>query len=224
MKNLLVVPLVFASACASMSAPKSAAFQGSDNVTKRRTEIANAGQGATDCMKGKAAMKGGVFAVMADANGKLKIDPISWDGPDDVKQCIVDMAAKTTITPMPGPSVGTLWEFTPPGEKPEAPKVPDDLAVKMQPLTETMQNQVIDCGQRNLGVDFPATIELSYFLYNSGHAYAPTVIGDDSKEGAFEACVQDVIMKTQFPTLAVSRPFQTSMRFKIGVYGDTQHK
>src|SRR5438477_9626782 len=116
--TLPVLPL-FTSACATTSGGgkgSSAPFQGHDAVAKRRTEISNAGQAATSCMKVKAGdqpIKGGIFAVEADASGKMKAEAIKWDGPDAAKQCIIDVAAKGTITPMPGPSVGALWEFVP---------------------------------------------------------------------------------------------------------------
>jgi len=58
---------------------------------------------------------------LADAAGKLKVDPIKWEGPDGVKQCIVDTGNKTTVSALPGPNVGTLWEFVAPGEKPAPP-------------------------------------------------------------------------------------------------------
>lgn len=227
--QLLLLPFALATACATMAGSKtgsSAPFQGADKVTKRRTEIANAGSAAIQCMKAKSdsPVKGGVFAVVADASGKLKIDTLKWDGPDAIKQCIVDSAGKATISALPGPSVGTLWEFSPPGDKSDAPKAPDDLAVKMQPLSQTMQAAVVQCGQSILGVDFGATIEVSYFLYNDGHAYAPTVISSDAKDGSFDSCVQDVITKTPFPALSVDKPFGTTSRFKIGQYGDTQHQ
>ena len=92
--TLPVLPL-FASACATTSGGgkgSSAPFQGRDAVAKRRTEISNAGQAATACMKvkaGEAAIKGGIFGVVADASGKMKAEAIKWDGPDAVKQCIV---------------------------------------------------------------------------------------------------------------------------------------
>jgi len=172
---------------------------------------------------GQEAPKGGVFAVTADSSGKLNVTPMMWNGPDAGKQCIVDAGSKATITPMAGPPVSTMWEFTPPGEQSEAQKPPAEFAVHMQPLQETMQNEVINCGQRTLGVDFGATIEVSYFLYKDGKAYAPTVIMDDSKDGSFEQCVLDVIAHTSFPKEEVPKPFGTTSRFKIGQYGDTKH-
>ncbi|HWE29689.1 MAG TPA: hypothetical protein VHB97_16885 [Polyangia bacterium] len=229
MKNLLLIPTMLLAACATTSGGgkgTSAPFQGAAALEKRRAEMDDAAKGAMECMKtkpGEQPSKGGVFAVVADAGGKLKLDTIKWDGPDAMKQCILDTGAKTTVSPLPGPSVGSLWEFLPPGEKPQPPKTPDDLAVKMQPLQETMQNQVVECGRRYLGVDFGATIEVSYFLFTNGKAYAPTVIKSDAKDGGFEACVQDVISTTKFPALTVEKPFGATAHFKIGQYGDTQH-
>ncbi len=229
MKLQHLAPTLLLAACATTGGGKgsTAPFQGPDAVTKRRNEIGDAAKTAMECMKvkpGEPAGKGGIFAVTADATGKLTVQPIKWDGPEPMKQCIVDAAAKSSITPLAGPSVGTLWEFLPPGETPQPPKVPEELKVKMQPLQETMQQQVIDCGARYLGVDFGATIDVAYYLYNNGQAYAPTVISSDAKDGGFDSCVQDVIKNTKFPTLSVEKPFGTTAHFKIGQYGDTQHR
>src|SRR4051812_47554522 len=149
MKTLLLVPTMLMAACATTGGAggggKVAPFPGQAAVEKRRAELDDAAKGAMDCLKvkpGEQPAKGGVFAVVADATGKLKVDAIKFDGPDAVKQCIVDTGNKTTVSAMPGPNVGTLWEFLPPGEKPAPPKTPDDFAVKMQPLAETMQAQV----------------------------------------------------------------------------------
>jgi hypothetical protein len=231
MKTLLLVPTMLMAACATTGGAggggKVAPFPGQAAVEKRRAELDDAAKGAMECLKvkpGEQPAKGGVFAVVADATGKVKVDAIKFDGPDAVKQCIVDTGNKTTVSAMPGPNVGTLWEFLPPGEKPTPPKTPDDFGVKMQPLAETMQAQVVECGRRHLGVDFGATIDVAYYLYNNGQAYAPTVLKSDAKDGSFEACVQDVILTTKFPTESVDKPFGATAHFKIGVYGDVNHK
>ena len=229
MKNLLLIPALLVSACATTgstgSKSSSAPFQGTEVLNKRRAEIDDAAKAAMDCMKvkpGEQPGKGGVFAVMADAAGKLKVDALKWDGPDAVKQCIIDAAGKAPITALPGPTVGNLWEFTAPGEKPEPAKAPDDFAVKMQPLRETMQAEVVECGTRNLGLDFGATVDIAFVLYNDGKAYVPTIISSDAKDGAFDSCVQDVVSHTKFPQVTVAKPFPSTMHFKIGVYGDTR--
>lgn len=221
----------FLAACATMGGSgkgSSAPFQGPDAVAKRRTEISDAAKAAMACMKPKPGEtvkpSSGVFAVVADAAGKLKVEPIKWEGPDDIKQCVIDTGDKTTVTPLPGPSVGTLWEFVPPGTTPEPAKAPDDMAVKMQPLQTSMQDQVKGCGDRILGVDFGATIDIAFYLYTNGHAYAPTVMSSDAHDGSFDSCVQNVVATTTFPTLSVPKPFGTTMHFKIGQYGDTQHR
>ncbi|HXU71017.1 MAG TPA: hypothetical protein VN947_16900 [Polyangia bacterium] len=229
MKNLLLLPTVLLAACATTSGGgkgSSAPFQGPSVVQKRQAEIQEAAKGAMDCLKtkpGEPVAKGGVFAVMADAAGKLSVQPVKWDGPDPMKQCIVDTGTKTTVTPLPGPSVGALWEFLPPGEKPAGPPpTPDAFKVGMQPLAETMQNQVIECGRRTLGVDFGATIDIAYYIYTDGKAYAPTVISSDAKDGSFDSCVQDVVAATKMPVVQTEMPFGATSHFKIGVYGETQ--
>ena len=68
---------------------------------------------------------------------------------------------------------------SPPGSDTAPVKAPDDFAVKMQPLTQSMQDEVASCGTKFLGVDFGATIEVAYFIYTDGKAYVPTVISSD---------------------------------------------
>jgi hypothetical protein len=229
MKNLLLLPTMLLAACATTGGGgkgSSAPFQGPSAVQKRQAEISDAAKSAMDCMKvkkGEEPGKGGVFAVVADASGKLNVEAIKWDGPDTMKQCIVDAGNKTTVTPLPGPSVGTLWEFLPPGEQSAGPpKTPEEFKTGMQPLAETMQNQVIECGKSTLGVDFGATIDVAYYVYNTGKAYAPTVISSDAKDGTFDSCVQKVVADTKYPVVQTNRPFGATAHFKIGVYGDTQ--
>lgn len=229
MKNLLLFPTVLLAACATTSGGgkgSSAPFQGMPAVTKRQSEIQDAAKGAMDCLKvkpGEQPSKGGVFAVTADASGKLTVQPVKWEGTDAMKQCIVDAGSKATVTPLPGPSVGTLWEFLPPGAPASGPPtVPEAYKVGMQPLNETLQNEVATCGQKTLGVDFGATIEVAYFVYTDGKAYAPTVISSDAKDGSFDSCVQNVIANTKLPVVQTDRPFAVTGRYKIGVYGETQ--
>jgi hypothetical protein len=230
-KYLLLTPTLVFCACATTgstgSKGSSAPFQGVDAVQKRRVEISDAASKVMDCMKVKAGeqpAQGGIFAASADASGKLTITPIKWPGSDAMKQCIIDKGQAVQLTALPGPSVGTLWEFLRPGEKSEAQNPPEELRVKMQPLQETMQTQVIDCGQRFLGVDFGATIEIAYYLYNNGQAYAPTVVSSDAKDGSFDSCVQDVVARTKYPTVDVAKPFGTTAHFKIGQYGQNQRR
>jgi hypothetical protein len=230
MKKLLLLPTMLLAACATTSGggkSSSAPFQGQSVVTKRQAEIQDAAKNSMECMKVKAGEqpgKGGIFAVMADAAGKLTVEAVKWDGPDAMKQCIIAAGAKATVTPLPGPSVGTLWEFLPPSEQAGGPpKTPDEFKTGMQPLAETMQNQVVECGRSTLGVDFGATIDVAYFVYNNGKAYVPTVISSDAKDGAFDSCVQDVVAKTKYPVVETDKPFGATAHFKIGQYGDTQH-
>jgi hypothetical protein len=229
MKKLLLLPTVLLSACATMGGSKGsvAPAPGPDVVEKRRNEVSEAAKAAMDCMKVKAGEqpgKGGVFAAEADANGKLTITPITWDGPEPMKQCIVDAGNKTTVSALPGPSVGTMWEFVAPGEKSEPSKAPADFGEKMQSLTETMNSAAVDCEQRFLGPDFAATVEVTYYVYNNGKAYAPTIVSSDVKDGGFEACLQQIVRETKFPVVAAAKPFPTTFRFKVGLYGSTKHE
>ena len=54
-----------------------------------------------------------------------------------------------------------------------------------------------------LGVDFSAKGDVSYYIYNNGQAYAPTIVHSNAKDGSFESCVQDVILRTKFPVVQV---------------------
>lgn len=231
MKNLVLIPTLFMAACATTGATggksSTAPFPGPAATEKRRLEITDAAKNVMDCMKpkkGEEQDKGGTFAVVADAGGKLTITPVKWNGSDATKQCIVEAGQKAPVSAMPGPSVGTMWEFLPPGEKSQPQTPPEELKVKMQGLAATMQAEVTDCGTRYLGVDFGAQIDIAYFLYNDGRAYAPTVIQSDAKDGGFESCVQEVVAKEKFPVVSVEKPFGATMHFKIGVYGDTQRR
>jgi hypothetical protein len=221
--SIFVVPSLFLVACATTGGGgkgSGAPFQGETVVQKRQTEIQDAAKTAMDCMKvkaGDAPGKGGVFAVVADAAGKIKVEAIRWDGPEPMKQCIVDSGTKVTVTPLPGPSVGTVWEFLPPGQTASPPKAPDEFGVMMQPLQETIQSEIKNCGDRFLGVDFSAKGDVSFYVYNKGQAFAPTIIHSNAKDGSFEGCVQDVILKTKFPVVAVEKPFASQFHFKVGI-------
>src|SRR4051794_25049054 len=102
MKTLLLIPTMLLAACATTGGGgkgSTSPFQGPDAVTKRRTEIADAARKATDdCMKMKkeeaSAFHGATFIVTADAAGKLSIDPVRWNGPEPVKQCLLGEATK----------------------------------------------------------------------------------------------------------------------------------
>src|SRR5262249_30500551 len=154
-------------------------FQGPSVVQKRQAEIGEAAKSIQDCTRVKAGeqpAKGGVFAVVADASGKLTVSALKWEGPDPMKQCIVDKGNQITVTPLAGPAVGTVWDL---GTESSVGKPPEEFKTKMQPFAETMQSEVKACGDRLLGVDFGATIEVAYYVYNSGQAYAPTVVSSD---------------------------------------------
>src|SRR5438270_13543009 len=117
MKTYLLIPTLFLAACATTGtgtgggSKSTAPFQGLDAVNKRRIEITDAAAKVMDCLKSKASdppMKGGVFAVTADAAGKLSAAAIKWEGPAEKKQCVIDAAAKAQLAALPGPSVGAL--------------------------------------------------------------------------------------------------------------------
>jgi hypothetical protein len=222
MKKLLLIPLSLAAACAttgSAGSHSSAPFQGTAALQKRREEISDAASKVTECMKGKPGEKpgkGGVFAASADSAGKISIAPIVWDGPDTWKQCIVDAGNKLQISALPGPAVGALWEFNPPGETPQRQPMPKDLETKMQSLQETVQNEVNVCGDSNLGPGFGADIDVQFFLFTEGKAYATTIINSTAKDGGFDSCVQKVIASEKFPNENVDRPFPATFHFHVG--------
>ena len=119
MKNLLLIPTMLLAACATTggggsSKGSSAPFQGQDAVTKRRSEISDAAKAANDdCLKSikpTDGFHGAMFSVTADAAGKLAIETLRWTGPETVKSASWTPASKVTVTPLPGPAVGSTWE------------------------------------------------------------------------------------------------------------------
>jgi len=224
MKNLLLIPTMFSAACATTgggSKGASAPFQGQDAVTKRRAEIADAAKAANDdCLKAikpTDGFHGAMFSVTADAAGKLAIETLRWTGPDSAKQCILGEASKVTVTPMPGPSVSSTWEWNPPPPE-TAPKVvmPSDLETKVQSLQTQSQVQVESCEQQNLPPEMPADISVAFLVDAQGKTHGPTVINSTAKDGGFDSCVQKVISGMQFPASDVPVPYPVTLRFHVG--------
>lgn len=224
MKNLLILPTIFLAACATTgggSKGANAPFQGQDAVTKRRAEISAAAKTATDdCMKMKAdeaaLFKGATFVVTADSAGKLTVDPVRWDGPDSVKACIVGESNKVTVTPLPGPSVSSVWTWDPPGAKSPEPTMPGDMETKVQSLQQQAQNQVESCEQQNLPPEMPADISINFFVDAQGKTHGPTVVKSTAKDGGFDSCVQKVISGMQFPPADVKVPYPMTLNFHVG--------
>jgi hypothetical protein len=197
-----------------------------ETVKKRIAELTDASKAVIDCMKVKAGEqpdKGGIFAVSADAQGKVTAKAVKWNGRPETQQCIIDAAQKQQLTPFPGPVVGTMWEFVPPGEQPTQEQPPSDWAVKMQALQEPLQHEATACGERFLGVDFGAEITTWVYVYN-GQALVPTVVKSNAKDGQFEGCVQEFIAKTKFPQTDSKKPFVFPLHFKVGQYGATHRQ
>ena len=193
----------------------SAPFQGTAVIAKRRNEIHDAGKAVMDCLKtkvGDPTIKYGVFAVTADASGKLTAETLAWDGPEPPKACVIATAAKTTVTPLPGPPISGLWEF---GTAP-APVVPSDLSVKVQSLQQTAQSAVDACGQQNLPPEFPADIAVEFLVDPAGTVHGATVVQSTSKDGGFDNCVRNVVVNTKFPQENVTQPYPVTLRFHVG--------
>ncbi|MDB4966381.1 MAG: hypothetical protein JWN44_2070 [Myxococcales bacterium] len=225
MKTHLLIPTMFLAACATTGtgagggSKSSAPFQGLEAVNKRRAEITDASKTVMDCLKSKASdppMKGGIFAVTADATGKMTVTPVRWEGPADKKQCVVDTAGKTTLTPLPGPAVGALWEFMAPGEKIVDATVPKDLEEKLASLQMAAGAEVEACAQQNLPPDFPADTEVAFFVDREGQVYVPTVVKSTAKDGGYDTCVQGVVSKQKFPAINVPKPVGLTFRFHTG--------
>jgi hypothetical protein len=225
MKNLLLIPTMLLAACATTgggsSKGSSAPFQGADAVTKRRGEIADAAKAANDdclkTMKATDGFHGAMFVVTADAAGKLSIEPVRWTGPDAAKQCILGESSKVTVTPLPGPSVSSTWEWNPPAPE-KAPQVvmPPDLETKVQSLQTQSQVQVEACEQQNLPPEMPADISIAFLVDAQGKTHGPTVLSSTAKDGGFDSCVQGVITKMQFPASDVQVPYPVTLRFHVG--------
>jgi hypothetical protein len=220
MKNSIVIASLFLGACATTgstgSKSSSAPFPGKDALKARRDQIVDASKGAMDCLKVKDAGKGGVFAVVADANGKLSAQTISYDGPQTIAQCVVDAANKSTVAPFGGPPVGVLWSFWAPGAEPPQEQMPDSAKGALNTLHERMQAEVDLCGQRFLGEGFPADIEVGVFVAADGNVYAPTVTDSTAKDGGFDSCVRDVVAKTKFPAIQVNTLVYQVVPFHYG--------
>jgi hypothetical protein len=223
MTRQLLIASVFVAACATTgstgSKGSSAPFQGPDALEKRRNEILDASKGPADCLKskpGEEAGKGGIFAVIADASGKLTAQTIKWEGPAAMAQCVVDAAQKATVTPLAGPAVGALWEFWAPGAQPPKQEPPKDIETKVQSVQGKTDSDVDACYQRNLPVDFPADIDISFYVAADGTVYAPTVISSNSKDGGYDSCVRDAVSKVKFPALDIQNPVPLRFHFHRG--------
>ena len=81
-------------------------------------------------------------------------------------------------------------------------RCPPTSRSSMQPLAgDDAEPGRSSAARSYLGVDFGANIDVAYFVYNDGKAYAPTVVKSDAKDGSFDTCVQDVVPKTKFPVV-----------------------
>jgi len=226
MKNLLLIPTMLLAACATTgtgggSKGSSAPFQGQDAVTKRRGEISDAAKAANDdCLKTIKAsdgFHGAMFSVTADAAGKLAIETLRWTGPDTAKACILGEASKVTVTPLPGPSVSSTWEWNPPAPEKAPPVVmPPDLETKVQSLQTQSQAAVESCEQQNLPPEMPADISVAFLVDAQGKTHGPTVLSSTAKDGGFDGCVQKVISGMQFPASDVQVPYPVTLRFHVG--------
>jgi hypothetical protein len=227
MKILLLVPTMLLAGCAttggSSSKGSNAPFQGADAVTKRRSEISDAAKTANDeCInklmtkEDAAAFKGASFVVTADSAGKLSVDTLRWSGPETVKACVVNSATKVTVSPMPGPSVSSTWEWNAPGEQGKPPVMPPDLETRVQPLQTQAQAAVEACEQQNLPPEMPADISVAFLVDPAGKTHGPTVINSTAKDGGFDTCVQNLIRGIQFPQASVPEAYPVTFRFHVG--------
>jgi hypothetical protein len=226
-KPYLLIPCLMLVGCATTgSAGKSKPqFPGEAAVTKRRTEILDASKAVGDCFKTKPGepTPRGYFEVTAAADGKLSARTISWNGPPEAAQCVMQKAAATTLTPLPGPAVGNIWQFLRPGESPPTPDS-QSLETKMQPIQANAQTEVEACAQRNLPPEFFAEILVAFFVGPGGKAYAPTVMNSTSNDGNYDTCVLEVIGHTKFPDVVQDMPLPLSLRFSVGIKGSNYRK
>jgi hypothetical protein len=228
-KPYVLIPSLLLVGCATTGLGTKATSQwpGEAAVNKRRTDILDASKAAIDCLKakpGEQPPKGGYFEVTATADGKLSARTISWDGPPEAAQCVVQKAAATTLEPLPGPSVATVWQFLPPGAA--SPPAPDPQAFESQlaPVQSNAQGEVESCAQRNLPPEFYAEIVVAFFVGPGGKAFAPTVVKSTSNDGNYDVCVQQVIEHTKFPDIAKEIPMPLSLKFAVGLKGSNYRK
>lgn len=222
MRKLLVTCGLFLSACATTSGAgksgASAPFPGKEVAEKRRNEVMDAGKVGLECMKGKdVGGAGGIFAVTADANGKMTAEQVKWDGSPDVAKCVIDSANKTTLTPLPGAPVGVLWTFWAPGKEPAQEKAPDDTGSKIAGMQADAQNQIDQCAKTNLGQDFYAEVQVTVFVDANGKGWVPTLTNSTAKDGGFDGCVLDVLKNEKYPQLGNANPVPLPLNFKVGI-------
>jgi hypothetical protein len=217
---LPVLPML-ASACATTGSTgggkSTAPFQGESVVEKRRQEVIDANKIVSDCLRQKAGepeLKGGIFAVTAGADGKLSGKTVTWEGPAEKEKCILDKINSSSITPLPGPTVGSLWQFSAKNDTMK-PTVPKELEEKMQSLQAQTQAQVDSCAQQNLPPEFPADIDVAFFVGPQGQVLVPTVVKSTSKDGGYDACVQDVVARTKIP-VGADMPYPLTFHFHVG--------
>ena len=218
----LLLPTLLLSACATLkSGSSSAPFQGTDAVAARIKEINEKFTVAGPCLKAATdptTEKGGVLEVMAGADGKLAARTLVWEGTAGVQKCIIDAASATTITPLPGPPIGTVWTFAAPGTPPPPP--PDrDPAVARAIADE--QGRIANelegsCAQRFIPPEQPTDIELAFYIMPGGKPAAVNVTDSTAKDGDFETCSQSLIAGKTLPDPRYAGPFPAKMHFHFG--------
>ena len=158
-----------------------------------------------------------MFSVTADAAGKLAIETLRWTGPETAKSCILGDASKVTVTPLPGPAVGSTWEWSPP--PPE--KAPANRDAEQFRDQGAVAADAVEGGGRVVRAAEPAAGVAGRHLRHvprrlDGKAHGPTVLSSTAKDGSFDSCVQDVITKMQFPASEVQVPYPVTLRFHVG--------
>jgi hypothetical protein len=205
--------------CASTQLPGLVApFQGAGVIKARINELNEKAVNVNTCTAGMSPTdKGGIVEVTADAQGQVRARTIKWEGDPAIEKCLLEGAAKLTLSPLPGPSISTFWQFTSPHAEPlPAPDLTMVSENDMHAVQERLTPEVDACAQRNLPPEFPADVEVSFFLYGAGKVAAVNVTYSTAKDGNFEACVQELVTAASFPKPNYGGLFPVKLRFHVG--------
>ena len=122
-----LLPVAGAGCAAFKSTSTVAPFAGTTVLEARQKELLAKADVASQCRSPTPEPdKGGIVEVTAHADGKVSARSMMWRGAEAMATCVVDAANKITLTPLPSPSISTLWTF---GQAPPPPNL-DDPSVR----------------------------------------------------------------------------------------------
>lgn len=214
----LAVILVLAGCVTGGGSSSTRPFQGQAAVEARIKQLNDQSQVSAACQRqADKSDRGGYIEVTASAVGKLVVRPLFWRGSPSTLNCIVDAAKKATVPPLPGPPVSTYWEFRLPGEPPlPAPDINKVSTRELKTVREHMLLDVQACALRFLPPEFPADIEVAFYVMPGGKPAVPNVIMSTSNDGGFDTCVLELVGGQTFPDPHYEGPFPLALKFHVG--------